>query len=255
MRTTITALAAAAALTPLALNPAAAAPQQASSVFIYSSYFHCGGGMGGQADEALTKLYKAVYDAGVAEGTIASWGYLAHHTGGEWKRVVYTTASSLKVLMAAQDKLDSRTNTKDNKENARLDKSFNQACSSHEDYVWHGVAGNDAQGRRGKAAFSVYYVCDGSRETQADALIKRVFAPMYDKLVADGKLTSWGWFEHIVGGKYRRLATMTASDMDALMDARASIVQALQNDPLGEDLNSICGSHQDYLWDVKFQAP
>ncbi|NJO13141.1 MAG: hypothetical protein HC872_06395 [Gammaproteobacteria bacterium] len=82
-----------------------------------------------------------------------------------------------------------------------------------------------------------------------------MFAPTYDKMVAEGKLTTWGWMEHIVGGKYRRLATMTAADVPALMAARSSIVEAMQNDPLASTLDDICGSHSDYIWDIKFEKP
>ena len=255
MKPTVAALAAASALGCLAISASAATPEVPSTVYISASYYHCGESMTGQADDAMAKLYKPVYDAGVADGTIMTWGWLAHHTGGEWSRVNYDTAGNLKALFAADDKLYERLNLKSNKENAKIDKSFNQACASHEDYVWGSVVGNDARGRRGKVGFSVYFVCDATRETQADALMKRVYAPMYDKMVTDGKLISWGWWEHIVGGKYRRLATMTATDMDALMAARGSIVATLQNDPLGDAFNGICGSHQDYIWDVQVQAP
>jgi hypothetical protein len=246
----IAALAAAPALALLASSTPALAQEAKDEVYIYSSYFRCSATK--LADEAVEKVTKPVYDAAVADGTIKSWGWLSHHTGGDWMRVAYHTASSQQALFAAADALDSRTS---GKEHDALNKQFNQGCTSHEDYVWRGVAGNDARGSRGKAAFSVYYVCDAGREDQADALVKSVFAPAYDKLVADGKLTSWGWFEHIVGGKFRRLATITAADPTALMAARASLVATMQDDPLSDAFNDICGSHADFIWNVAMQAP
>ena len=39
-------------------------------------------------------------------------------------------------------------------------------------------------------------------------------------LVEDGKLTSWGWSSHVVGGKYRKLQTMTGADMKTLMEQK-----------------------------------
>ena len=255
MRTTIAALAAASALTCLAMSAPAAAQDEGKRTYVYAYYFHCDAAKDSQADDAVTKLYKPVYDAAVADGTIKSWAWAAHNAGGEWSRLGYHTGASLKAVIAAGDTLGTRTNTKTNKENAKQEKSFNEACGTHEDYIWASVAGKDVQGHRGSSAFSTYYVCDGSREKQADALVKRVFAPMYDKMVADGKLVSWGWFEHMLGGKYRRLATMTAANMDALLEARVAIGKMLENDPLGEDFTGICGSHQDYMWDIKVQAP
>lgn len=71
----------------------------------------------------------------------------------------------------------------------------------------------------------------------------------------EGKLTTWGWMEHIVGGEYRRLATMTAGDVTSLMAARSAVVAAFQDDPLADTLTDICGSHTDYIWEIKVENP
>ena len=248
MKTIVAALAAAATLTCVAASQPAE-QTEANPIFIYATYFKCNNATIGKADDAVTKLYKPALDAMIANHTMTSWGWLVHNTGGEWARVGYLSGPSTNALMAANVTLEVKI------DRPPLNQAFDEACSSGEDYIWHMLAGNDARGHRGKVAFSTYYVCDQSRETQADALVKHVFAPMYDKLVADGKLTSWGWAEHIVGGKYRRLATMTAPTMDALIAAREGIVAAAEHNPLDEAFNSICGSHQDYIWDVKVQGP
>ena len=255
MRIIITALAAAATLTCLAASSRADAQAEANPVYIATTYYHCNNATVEQADGAITKTYKPALDSMITEKSVASWGWLGHNTGGEWSRAGYWTGPSIQVVQAAAATLDRKVDVKGNKEHAKSEKAFNEACSSGEDYIWHVLAGNDARGHRGKEAFSVYYVCDLSRETQADALMKRVFTPMYDKLVAEGKLTSWAWAEHIVGGKYRRLATMTAPTLDALMTVRESIAAASEHDPLEDVFNSICGSHADYIWDVKEQGP
>jgi hypothetical protein len=195
--------------------------------------------------------FKGAYDGAVKDGTIGGWAWMAHRTGGDWSRIVFHTAPSLKALYAAADELNKRTSGKDWD---KANKQFNQACGSHEDYIWRSVVGNVGD-TRGDAGFSVYYICDGSREAQADALMKRVFAPAYDKMVADGKITSWGWLEHIIGGKYRRLATFTATDNAALLEARAAIGQSMQDDPLAQAFTGICGSHSDYIWNVVSKGP
>lgn len=217
-------------------------------MFIYGSYFHCNANH--QADDAVNKLYKGVYDAATKDGTISSWGWMAHQTGGTWTRLAYFTAPDMESLFKAMDTLNERTG---GKQNEAVNKEFGQACRSHEDYVWHMIAGNES-GQRGSIGFSTYLVCDPARENQADALVQRVFAPTYDKLVADGKLTSWGWAEHIIGGKYRRLATMTAKDLPSLMEARSSVVQSMMNDPLAATMDEICSSHSDYIWMLQHQA-
>lgn len=92
-----------------------------------------------------------------------------------------------------------------------------------------------------------------AREERADEIVKKVFAPVLDKAVADGKLTSWGWSSHVVGGKYRRLSTMTAKDFPGLLKAREEIIEAVYGDGDNAEANEysqICGSHSDYLWEI-----
>ncbi len=93
------------------------------------------------------------------------------------------------------------------------------------------------------------------REDESDSLVKQVFAPVYDRMVTDGTLKSWGWNEHIVGARYRRLATITAADVGALMKARAAIVAAMDKNPLQHTFDTICGSHADYIWEIKSETP
>lgn len=245
MKSRIAAVAASAVLASLAFSTASQAQNDDQEFYVYSSYLRCTAAK--QADSAVEQAFKGVYDAAVKDGTISAWGWMRHQTGGDWTRAVYHAATSMKALFAASATLDERTGGKDFD---KANKQFMDACPSHEDYIWRRVAGSDGSGDRGKVGFSVYYVCDSSREDQADELVKRVFAPVYDKLVADGKLKSWGWMEHIVGGKYRRLATMTAADVGTLMEARGAIVATMSDDPLASTLDAICGSHSDYIWGI-----
>src|SRR2546429_172372 len=122
------------------------------------------------------------------------------------------------------------------------------AAQPTEDYIWHVLAGNDGRGHVGKVAFWTYYVCDQGRETQVDAEVKRDFAPKYDKLVTAGKLTSWGWAEQIVGGKYRRLSTMSAPTVESLIAAREHMVP-------DKGVGAGCPARQEYIRDGKDHGP
>jgi hypothetical protein len=236
-------------VTCFAPNLRAATQAQENSSFIYATYFHCNSGMVERADDAVTTLFASELNGMIKAGTASSWGWLRKNTGGEWARAEYVTAPSLKAVLNAVQELQVRSDAKPPV------KAFEEACSSSEDYVWRVVAGGDARGHRGLVTFSTYYACDQSREMQADALVKRVVGPIYDKLVTDGKLTSWFWAEHIVGGKYRRLATLTAQSRDALIAVREELGAAAEHEPLVEAMTSICESHQDYIWEVKDQGP
>jgi len=245
MKTIIAALAATTTLTCLAAS-SSADEKEASPNFIYATYFRCASLL--NADEDLTSLHKKALSKLLAAHTVNSWGWLVRNTGGEWARAQYLTGPSTKAVLDAAAAFTLQI------DRPKMEVAF-LACGSSETYIWHTLAGSDPRTRRGKAAFSTYYVCDQSRETQVDALVKRVLAPVYDKLVAEGKLTSWGWAEHIVGGQYRRLGTMTAPTMEALIAVREGIVAAAEHDPVSEAFNSICGSHQDYIWDLVEQGP
>jgi hypothetical protein len=218
--------------------------------YLYVTYFYCDVTQQERADEIFEQLNKPFYDAAFADGTITNYGWLAHQTGGKWRRALYHGAPSIQGLLDAQKKIGDQADAA----NRKLGDEFGKICNSHDDYIWKAVAGNTATAVRGNAAFSTYFVCD-SREVQADALVTQVFAPIYDKLIADGKLKSWGWVEHIVGGQYRRLATMSGADMKSVLEARAEINKVLTDNPLGDTFTDICESHTDYMWEIKSSKP
>ena len=230
----------------LTVTATAQAAEETEEVYVYGTYSICDLTQQDRADEIFEKLDKPIYDAAVADDTIASYSYYAHHTGGKWRRGMFFVAGSVDALLDAQEKIGGQIEAKDEK----LAMEASKICNKHEDYIWRSVAGNSGTGESGKAVFSVYFVCD-SREAQADALVTQVFAPEYDKLVADGDLTGWGYLEHIVGGHVRRVATMTSSDMKSLLAARAKLNAALSDNPLGDTFTEICDAHEDYMWEVK----
>jgi hypothetical protein len=214
--------------------------------YIYASYFYCKNAMFEELDAEVSEHLASVYDAAVKDGTLGGWGWLSHHTGGKWNRIFYHVSDSIPGLMKAQETMAERT--KD-----LPDEAFSAACGLHDDYIWKSEANSGMLGTRGKAAISAYHVCDITRETKADELVKTVFAPLYDKAVKEGKITSWGWSSHIVGGKYRRLSTMTGESFEKVLAARDEILDTLYGE--GEnsqaaEFSEICGSHSDYLWNV-----
>ncbi|HSD75485.1 MAG TPA: hypothetical protein VLB75_12010 [Steroidobacteraceae bacterium] len=226
---------------------AQAQEEQRPQSFIYATYFQCDVTKQERADEIFKQLDQPFWETAVDDGTITGFGYMAHHTGGKWRRVQYYRAPTIEALLAAQDKIGDAIDAK----NKKLSTEFGQICNSHDDYIWQAVTGKNSEKPRGKAAFSVYYECEINHEEEADALVNVVLAPVLDKLVTDGKLISWAWNEHIVGAQYRRLATMTASDVNALLQARGAVVEAIDKNPLSRTLDGICTSHADYIWEIK----
>jgi hypothetical protein len=231
---------------------AASAQDQPPERYIYATYSYCDFSKQERADEIFDQVQKPILDAAMKDGTINFYSYLAHQTGGQWRRASVHGANSIQALLDAQKKMGDQSDAND--KSKRLAAEGSAICPSHDDYIWRAAAGNVGTVQGGGAAFSTYYVCDESRESQVDAVVKTTLAPVLDKMVADGKLRSWGWLEHIVGGKYRRLATMSAGDVKSVLEARGALIEALDENPAGDVLTDICGDHSDYIWEIKAQG-
>ncbi len=241
-------------LVPLA---ARAQEEEAPRPYSYATYSECALSGQWRADEIAESVFAPAYDAALAEGKITGWGYLAHHTGGKWRRVVYHSALSTDALLDALDWIGEKTD----EANARAAAQYSKICSAHDDYIWRWVTGSgpaeQALQDRGAAGFSVYYVCAMDKEDRADELVKEAFAAAYNRQVEKGNLNSWGWLQHWVGGKWRRLEVMSAADHKTVLKARDEIIAELLEKQEGatKEFNSICSSHQDYLWDIKMEKP
>jgi len=231
----------------------ALAQEKTTESYVYGTYYYCDPLQEDAADSFVAEKLKPVYDQAVEDGTINAWGWLAHHTGGKWRRVLYTSAGSVDAL------LDSGTALREKVMKAAPDDMrLMSACKMHEDYIWSSNNVGSGGETRGPAGFSVYYECEQNEEARADEIVKEHFAPIYDKLVSDGKLSSWGWSSHFVGGEYRRLATMTGASHKAILAARNAVIEAAYDDDdskAGAEFTDICDEHVDYMWDIQIEKP
>ena len=225
--------------------------EDAAPFYIYSTYFYCGGGPLSRVDE-LTVETVPVMDKLVEDGTINGWGWYGHHTGGGWQRLAYHTASTMAELIDGSDAIQAALQAMPDDDDDDDQMGFGQICYRHDDYIWEGVTGSGPSDEQPKAGFSTYHVCDFAREDRADEIIKEHAAPILNKLVEEGKLISWGWSSHSVGGKFRKLQTMTGADHKSVLAARDEAIEKIyaENSAAGEELTDICGSHVDYMWDI-----
>jgi hypothetical protein len=224
-------------------------PEKKEDTYIYATYFYCDTANEEKADELVMKNMVPVYDAAVADGTINAWGWMSHVMGGEWRRILYRTSNSVEGLLSAQDTIMKRME----EAMGGTDDGFDAYCNAHDDYVWMAVAGGDGTATRGKAGLSVYSVCSLADDERVDELFAKVVQPLLEKAASEGKITSWGYNTHVIGGEYRRLQTMTASDYPTLLKARQEIIAGIYGDGDNADateLDKLCSSHTDYLWDV-----
>lgn len=232
--------------------PAGLVAQESESkdeTYIYATYFYCDTANEDKADALVKKNMVPVYDAAVADGTIKAWGWMSHHVGGKWRRILYRTAGSIEGLLSGDAAIAKRMD----EAMGGADDGFDQYCNAHDDYIWQAVAGGDGTAARGQVGISAYHVCSMADEDRIDELFKKVVQPALEKAAKEGKLTSWGWNSHVVGGQYRRLETLTGPDYQTLMKARAEIIASIYGDGSNADateFDRLCSSHSDYLWDI-----
>lgn len=247
-------LAACFSLCPAISQAQVQAPDRA---YVYVSYFVCDPTGEARADEIIERNFKPHYDAAVEGGNLVSWSWLSHYVGGDWRRAHVITATNMDDLLDSSGALGEIIE----ETTPEAGRAFTEVCRTHVDYVWEtipGVGSDIVGGERGDAGFSMYFECNIAREERADELVREVFLPMYNAQVEQGGLVSWAWLKHNVGGKYRRLLTMTGSDHKSLARTRAAILESMagrRTERSLREFNEICFSHEDYLWDIQLETP
>ncbi len=225
--------------------------------FVYATYFECDVSKQERADDIVKSAYAPAYDAAVEAGTLSSWGWMSHHTGGKWRRILYYSAPGLDALIDAPKGITKKID----EGHPSASQAFSEICGPHEDYIWEVGSGSKGAGvistERGKVGMSVYFYCDMGDQDRADEIVEEVFAPVYNSHVKEGGIASWGWLKHRVGGKWRRVATFTASDVKTLLATRGAMFAEIKEkaEGAGKEFNEICGSHQDYIWNVVHEKP
>ncbi len=221
--------------------------------FTYATYYYCDVATQGAMDAVVEANEKAVFDKWVEEGKLIAWGYLAHSTGGRWRRVQYHVSATMADAFNNQSAIFTEIYA-DNEEGGQ---ARSDACAGHDDYIWAIDQGSPAGTDRGDVSLSVYYVCDVTRQERADEIWAEANAPILNQMQEDGLIASWGWSSHVLGGRYRRLQTITGADYVSVVQANGALAQYTNesHSDLGEEFSDICGSHSDYLWDIIHEAP
>ncbi|MDH3746241.1 MAG: hypothetical protein OES47_14165, partial [Acidobacteriota bacterium] len=101
-------LTALAALLVLPLSAGAQSDDATPRPFAYSTYFQCEPTEQWLVDMIVETVYKPVYDAAVEDGTISAWGWLAHHTGGKWRRGLYSISPTLEAMLEANEAISEK---------------------------------------------------------------------------------------------------------------------------------------------------
>lgn len=220
-----------------------------AQAYVYATYHVCDLATQDQLDEVIEQYDKPVLDKAVEDEQMNAWGYYSHMTGGQWRKLQFHIAPTMEAVLENQQTIFGEIYG----DNPAAGQARSAACAGHDDYIWALLNGSniggDGDGATPAASLSVYYVCDFTREEEADKIFAENMAPVLNQMIEDDKLAGWGWLAHRVGGKYRRLQTMTGASHAAVLAARLDLLQATGGQS-GGGFGEICGSHTDYLWNV-----
>lgn len=239
----------------LLVPTAASAQEEDETAYVYASYYECGPGQS-EAVAMLQDGWGPIVQARMDAGDLSAWGLLRHDTGNEWSLAIYHVGSDLTAMNEALDSGLAEYGDAHPEESAR----FSEVCPSHVDYIWTSGPGSQpaaavAQDRAG-AGLSVYYICDEGREPVADLIVENVVGPALDRQVREGRLNSWGWLSHFVGGEYRRLLSIDGPDHASILEARNQWIEEIGGEAaLMAEFNNVCNGHTDVLWDIVEASP
>lgn len=97
-----------------------------------STYYECDIGRESRADEILQQTMAPILNRHVGANALNSWGWLAHDTGGEFRRLLTIDAADGETLYAHRDALIADLQS----EAAEAGAEFNEICNAHVDYQW-----------------------------------------------------------------------------------------------------------------------
>ncbi len=231
-----------------------AAAQAPDTAFVYSSYWECGGGLG-DAVATLRDDWGAILQGHMDAGHITAWGVLTHNTGNKWSLANYTVGPEVGPLMQALDDAQAEYF----QAHPEKGRQFGESCPTHEDYIWMAALGSQAPaemgGARPAAGMSVYWVCDEGKEAVADLIVEQVWAPVLNRQVEQGSLSSWVWLSHFVGGEYRRALVVDGADHATLLEARDEMIARTSESALASAFSEVCNGHTDVLWNIADSRP
>lgn len=238
----------------LALGSQSAFAQDPPTTYLFTTYYVCNPARQAWMDRIGEQSFGPLYDRQMQAGRLLGWGYLSHYAGGRWTRTLYFAANDLNQLMDARDAVVREAQA----ELSDAIIEMGTICPEHADYIWVSVAGSVVSAgqlrARPAASYSSYFNCDPARQKRADEIVRGFFAPALNRLEQSGAIKSWNWFAHVMGGSHNRLMTYLGDDHKSLMAALDRYVDEVPPELLDE-FRSICGSHQDYLWNTLVAKP
>jgi hypothetical protein len=99
----------------------------------FTTYLRCDPNGEERADELVRDAFAPVYARHVGDGGLATWNWLKHNVGGDFRRILTMSANDHKTLMRTRAAILAEF---DDRRTERALKEFNEICHSHHDYLW-----------------------------------------------------------------------------------------------------------------------
>ena len=96
----------------------------------------------------------------------------------------------------------------------------------------------------GNTVLIAQYECIPGELTRVDQILKDLTAPVLNKMVAEGKLLSWGVLGAYVGGPVNRTIYVWGRDPVSLMQARAQYLPEIMAKPGWAEVGRLCPHQQ-----------
>lgn len=229
------------------------AAQDEPTQIVFAQYYRCDQARETRADEIIEQTFGPIFDRHVATGQLSGWGLWSHVMGTDWRRLLFTTGTDRDAMFDARAEI-----IEELEEDAEASQELSSICPSHDDYIWTVTADNagDNESPSGMT-LSSYFVCDYSRQEAADLILRQSLAPIFDRHVEQGSIASWAWLSHRMGGKVRRILSMSGPDAKSILNGQDAIFEDVEAEAglAQREFDKICGMHEDYLWTPVITRP
>ena len=96
----------------------------------------------------------------------------------------------------------------------------------------------------GNTVLIAQYECSPGELAKVDQIIKDVTAPVLNRVMAEGKIMSWGLLGAYIGGPVNRTIYVWAKDPVALVQARTQYLPEIMAKPGWAELGRLCPRQQ-----------
>ena len=216
------------------------AQDQDTPRYAFAMYYECNPNLEGAVDQAVMGSIAPIYQRHVDSGDLDSWAWRAHAIGGPWRRSAVIVASDLETVLETRAAIVREVQA----EAPAAVNLLNAGCPVHEDYVWWLMLESQEASATPEAtpSLTAFYRCDGAPLGEVGTIVRERVGPFLEGMVREGRLTTWAWGGHVMGGVYDQVLYLAGDSHISILQARADLNSA----GVG-NFGQLC-SREEYAW-------